>query len=259
MFITKLTNLARKGSAVWHPFGRKHCVVCGHTVGNFLPYRGGSRNLPPLMRVLDVVGSDIDNFFCPRCGAHDRERHILMYLQAGGLMKGLADKAVLHFAPERRLAQLISAKRPARYLRCDLQPTSDDIRKMDMLAMDLEPYSFDLVIANHVLEHVADDYKALSEVRRVLKVGGYAILQTPFSAKLHGTWEDAGIADEVSRLQAYAQEDHVRLYGRDIFERFASSGLQSRVQTHAQLLPDVDAGVQGVNSQEPFFLFQRVQ
>ena len=98
---------------------------------------------------------------------------------------------------------------------------------MDILDMPLESESFDFVIANHVLEHVSDDLKALTEIRRVLRVGGYAILQTPYSSKLHHTWQDPGIADDAARLQAYGQEDHVRLFGRDIFARITSAGLAS--------------------------------
>jgi SAM-dependent methyltransferase len=209
------------------------------------------------MHVLSMVGSDPDHFECPRCGSHDRERHLLMYLEASGLLAELRGKSVLHFAPEKRLASRILAAQPQLYVRCDLYPQGREIVRVDMLAMEYEAASFDVLIANHVLEHVADDMQALMEIRRVLKVGGYAILQTPYSRKLHKTWEDAGIADDDARLQAYGQADHVRLYGRDIFDRFTSAGLVPRVQEHAKLLADVDVIRFGVNPNEPFMLFQR--
>jgi SAM-dependent methyltransferase len=117
--------------------------------------------------------------------------------------------------------------------------------------------SFDLVIANHVLEHVDDDRRALAEIVRVLAPEGRAILQTPYSPVLARTWEDANIRDECARLQAFGQEDHVRLYGSDIFARFESAGLVSRVRTHTELLAQHDAYYNGVNAREPFFLFQR--
>lgn len=235
----------------------KRCGVCGTQVARFLPYRGGWESLPNLMQALDIVGSDVENFECPSCGSHDRERHLLLYLSATGLLSDLRGKNVLHFAPERRLPKKILDVAPACYVKCDLYPQEPGMVRVDMVSMPFPDSSFDMVIANHVLEHVDNDIAALSEIRRVLRVGGHAILQTPFCRKLHRTWEDAGITDEKSRLEAFGQEDHVRLYGRDIFERFSSAGLESRVIAHHDALGQIDAGASGVNPEEPLFLFQR--
>lgn len=235
----------------------RRCVLCDGKIGRFLPYRGGLKAVPRLMVALDVIGSDVDHFECPRCGAHDRERHVLLYMRASGLFAGLGDRAVLHFAPEVRLSRLIRSARPARYVACDLFPTSEDIMRVDMLDMPFEDESFDLVMANHVLEHVGDDRRAISEIRRVLKPGGHAILQTPYSAALVSTWEDAGIQNPAARTQAYGQDDHVRLFGRDIFDRFVAGGLESRVETHEKLLSGVNPDRFGVNAREPFFHFAR--
>lgn len=250
-------KLAKYAMAGWLPGGRRYCVMCDHWVWRFMPYRSGSAGVSRLMRALDTVGSDADNFECPHCGANDRERHLLMYLRATGLLAEMQGKAILHFAPEKRLSLSIIGAGPSHYVRCDLHPRTPDVQRVDMLDMEFESGSFDMLIANHVLEHVDDDLIALAEIRRVLRIGGLAILQTPYSRKLHRTWQDSGIEDDQARLQAYGQEDHVRLFGRDIFERFASAGLASRVGEHADLLPTVDAHQTGVNRAEPFFLFQR--
>ena len=247
----------RRLFAAFVPPRRRHCLCCDHRVGRFLPYRGGGHGAPSLMGELAVVGSDIDNFSCPRCGSTDRERHLLLYLEAAGLLPALKDSVILHFAPEPQLSRRIAQACPARHVKCDLYPTAPDVQRVDMLDMPFDDESFDFVIANHVLEHVTDDLRALSEIRRVLKVGGHAILQTPYSSKLHRTWQDDGIDDGAARLQAFGQEDHVRLYGRDIFERFVSAGFVSHVRQHADLLADVDVIRAGVNPVEPFFLFQR--
>lgn len=222
-----------------------------------MPYRSGLRGVPGLMRTLDMVGSDPDHFECPRCGAHDRERHLLMYMRASGLLDDLRGRAVLHFAPEKRLSRFIRDAQPARYLPCDLFPHSPEIERVDMLDMPFEAGTIDVVIANHVLEHVSDDARALSEILRVLKPGGFAILQTPYSGRLHRTWQDAGIDDPQARLQAYGQEDHVRLFGRDIFERITAAGFESCVRQHAELLNDIDPARAGINPAEPFFLFRK--
>jgi len=253
-----LIKLMKYAVAGWLPFGQRRCLICDHNVWRFMPYRGGWAYAPALMRVLDVIGSDLDSFECPRCGSHDRERHLLLYLRASGLLAEMAGKAVLHFAPEKRLSRVIAVVDSARYVRCDLYPRQPDIERVDMLDMGFESGSFDVLIANHVLEHVSDDRQALAEIFRVLKVGGYAVLQTPYSNKLHHTWQDEGIVGGDIRLLAYGQEDHVRLYGRDIFDRFSAAGLVSRVRSHSDLLPDVDIVKLGVNPAEPFMLFQRI-
>jgi hypothetical protein len=87
------------------------------------------------MRVLHMVGSDPDRFECPHCGAHDRERHLLMYMRAAGTLEWLRGKAVLHLAPERKLSRFILDAAPCRYVRADLFPASRDIERVDMLAM----------------------------------------------------------------------------------------------------------------------------
>jgi SAM-dependent methyltransferase len=236
---------------------RHRCNICVHRVWKFLPYGGGSKSAPPLMLAIELTGSDLDNFECPWCGATDRERHLAMYMKVRGLLDSLAGKEILHFAPEPRIARLLAERAPARHVQADLYPTRPDIERIDMMQIPYPDATFDLIIANHVLEHVADYPASLRELSRVLKLGGMAILQTPFSAKLEATWSDNGIDDDRSRLHAYGQEDHVRLFGKDIFERFAVAGLTSRVQGHDELLPDVDARTFGVNRAEPFFLYER--
>lgn len=244
--------------AGWVPGGSRECPLCGHQVWRFMPYRNGSAGTPPLITALDVIGSDVDHFECPRCGGHDRERHLLMYFRAGGLMDWLPGRSVLHFAPERHLSRRLTAAGLACYIPCDLYPQSVDVVRVDMLDMQFEPGSFDLVIANHVLEHVGDVAKALLEVFRVLKPGGLAVLQTPYSTKLHHTWSDPGIDSDDARLHAHGQEDHVRLFGRDVFGIIEAAGFESKVRQHADALQEFDAGRFGVNPHEPFFLFRRL-
>ncbi len=239
-------------------FGRHSCNICGHRLRCFIPYNAGRAGVSTLPNVLSVIGSDTINFECPWCGAHDRERHLLMYMRVAGLFDALPDMSVLHFAPERRLSRLIAAKKPAGgYIKCDLYPNAPDVECIDMQATPYSDMSFDLVIASHILEHVADDTKALKEIYRILKPEGYAILQTPFSPKLHVTWSDKGVDTEQARLIAYGQEDHVRLFGRDIFDRFSLSGLTPSVLQHDEVLSIYDSNQYGVNRSEPFFLFKK--
>lgn len=233
------------------------CYCCHKRIGRFLPYRGGRKNIPLDVIALDVIGSDVENFSCPYCRSHDRERHLLMYFDRMMLWERFINSAILHFAPERNLSERIRNSRPNKYIMADLLPTSIRIAREDIAHLSFGDGTFDVVIANHVLEHVRDDSTAMTEVFRVLKPGGIAILQTPFSAVLEATSEDRTIVSAADRLGAYGQEDHVRLYGKDLFSKLEAGGLHSLVRTHDQVLGDLDASRYGVNRREPFFLFQR--
>lgn len=239
------------------PVSRKLCAVCGRRFGWFLSYPGGDSVFPPLMRALHWVGSDLRNYQCPCCGSNDRDRHLLLYMRAAGVDTRLRGASVLHFAPEPAVAEVIRSSGPSNYVKCDLHPRAADVIDVDIMAIPFPSGTFDVVVANHVMEHVADDRVAADEIHRVLKPGGIAILQTPYSPMLRSTWQDEGIDDPDARLQAFGQDDHVRLYGRDIVDRFAASGLLPGVATHDELLPQIDAGVHGVNAREPFFLFSK--
>lgn len=214
--------------------------------------------MPPVIWKLDLVGSDLERYSCPKCESSDRERHLKLYFQRLGIDRLIAGARILHFAPERRFGEYVSAAAPSENVKADLFPSAPDVQKVDMLNMEFPAQSFDMVIANHVLEHVADDARALSEIRRVLRPGGLAVLQTPYSAMLHATFEDSGIVSKGAREHAYGQDDHVRLYGQDIFLRFAAAGFISRVVQHEIVLGDIDPQAYGINPREPFFLFERI-
>lgn len=259
-----LSNLARHArrtawrmAARWPIGATRVCCICGSRVQRFLPYRDGLASLPAVVTEADIVGSDVENFECPACGCHDRERHLYLYLKATGLLDALRGARVLHFAPEAHLQRLIAAAGPAHYLRADLMPARPGVQKLDLTAINLPDGQFDFVFANHVLEHVGDDAKALREILRVLRPGGQAILQTPYSARLPSKLEDPRIRSEAERLQAYGQEDHCRLYGADFADRVTGFGFVSRVATHAALLAQVDPQVSGVNAREPLLRFAK--
>lgn len=233
-----------------------YCLVCKRTVPAFLPYRNGSRGLSPILRDVGIVGSDLDRFRCPSCGSTDRERHLIAYLGAYPVDLFL-DSKILHFAPEQHVRNFVTQHLPHEYIQADLFPVNSSIVQMDLTALPTETDYFDLVIANHVLEHVADDSLALSEIRRTLRPGGHAILQTPFSPRLSSTLEIPTVRSRDARLQLYGQEDHVRLYGADIVARFEASGLTSCVRKHQDSLAEIDPHRHGVNAAEPFFLFEK--
>lgn len=239
----------------WIPGGTKYCIFCKNKVWGFYPYRNGLQ--APLMKELKYISGDLSNFGCPRCGSNDRERHLFLYMKKLGILQNLNESRILHFAPEPKLSKHIEKYNPKKYIKCDLYPTSTEIVKENIEEISFPDNSFDILIANHVLEHVQNDTKAIEEIQRVLAPGGIAILQTPYSSILNKTWQDDGILDYKSRLQAYGQEDHVRLYGNDIFDKFTSSGLINDVKWHNDVLLEISPTIYGVSTEEPFLLFRK--
>ena len=193
----------------------------------------------------------------PNCGASDRERHLLLYLERLGADLTLNGARILHFAPEPALAQHIRDHLPSLYVQADLRPAHTDVARIDLCRMPYADRSFDIVIANHVLEHVEMDKDALDEVARVLRPNGMAVLQTPFSTLLTNTIEDPRLEPARARFALFGQEDHVRLYGRDLEQRALRAGLVPCGYPHESLLPDIDPRRYGVNPLEPLMLFRR--
>lgn len=256
IFFRIKSSLARRMGR-YLPGGNCVCVACGQKLHYFLPFAGGVQAALKVNQVLDVVGSDLRRYACPKCESNDRERHLILFCQRTVVAKIIPKSSILHFAPERRFSAYIKGLAPVRHVKADLFPSAPDVQKVDIMNMKFPDYSFDIVIANHVLEHVDDYGEALCEIQRVLRPGGLAILQTPFSAMLTETFEDKGIQSLSARELAYGQDDHVRLFGRDIFEQYSKAGFIARVTSHESVLADVDADMYGVNRREPFFLFER--
>ncbi|MDD2598606.1 MAG: class I SAM-dependent methyltransferase [Kiritimatiellae bacterium] len=252
-------GLIRKIRRGINGLGRKcHCCICGKRFMRFSTYRGGWDAVSSYLKQLDWTGSDFDHFWCPFCRSHDRERHLKLYFDALNFWDKFKGATVLHIAPEKHIALCIESCQPKRYLKGDIVPAREGVEVMDVTAIPEADNTFDFVLCNHVLEHVPDDRKALSEIFRVLKPGGVAILQTPYAPELRYTRErDPSISTEAQRLEFYGQEDHIRLYGIDLLDRILESGFDLQLKKHSAVLPEVDSAVAGVNSAEPLFVARK--
>ncbi len=232
-----------------------HCCICKKTFFRFSNFRGGWQALSPYLHNVKWTGSDFDNFWCPFCRSHDRERHLTLFFDRLALWQRMRGAHILHLAPEKHIAMHISELAPAQFVQGDLIPSRDGIQKIDVTAIPFPDNTFDWILCNHVLEHVPNDRLALSELLRVLKPGGSAILQTPFAAGLDKTLENQPeITTDQQRIEFYGQEDHVRLYGRDLFDRIKEAGFALTLKQHDECLADIDAARYGVNRHEPLFL-----
>jgi len=123
------------------------------------------------------------------------------------------------------------------YKTCDLASPIADVQA-DIQDLPFENNCFDVIFCNHVLEHVDDDKKALSELYRVMKPGGWGIFQVPIRYQLIETFEDSAITDRKERIEKFGQYDHVRVYGMDYYETLKKSGFEVEKVNLSEKLSD---------------------
>jgi len=207
-----------------------------------------------IQRSLKVIGAGRRNALCPVCGSSDRERLLYVYFNQYHNFPETTGYSILHIAPETNLSKIFLEKSNIEYICGDKfeKPHSypSYVKNIDITDIPYPDNQFDLVICNHVLEHVPDDKKGLSEIYRVLKRNGKAILQVPISKQLKETLEDTSIVDKQERILRFGQFDHFRLYGLDYFERIKDVGFD-----FSEFKVDHDRYKQfGLNPEELIFL-----
>jgi SAM-dependent methyltransferase len=135
---------------------------------------------------------------------------------------GDGPRKILHFAPELQIARRLAALPAVEYITADLAP-GNAMEQIDMTDIPKPDGSFDLVIVNHVLEHIPDDRAAIAEIARILRPGGIFLTMHPVM-ETATTFEDETIVVPEERLQHFGQEDHVRVYGQDFVKRLTDAG-----------------------------------
>jgi len=209
--------LKRTLSRIWC-FGKAyHCPVCNSNVRLLKPL---GYDLPVILEK-QIVGSGLRNAMCPVCGSSDRIR--LLYLFLKHKTNLFSDQIkLLHIAPEDSLRDIFMQMPNLDYLTADINP-GKVMQQMDITKIDYPENTFDAIICNHVLEHIPDDRRAMTELFRVLKPGGWAILQVPVSKILEQTYEDFSVTSHHDREKHFGQKDHVRIYGKDYTQRLKDS------------------------------------
>jgi SAM-dependent methyltransferase len=137
---------------------------------------------------------------------------------------------VLHVAPEPHVSAILSRTRTVDYVTADLHSQQVMVR-MDITDIQFPDDHFDAIVCNHVLEHVVEDRRAMAELFRTLKPGGWAILQVPISLASERTYEDPTITTADQREMFFGQNDHVRIYGADYKSRLEQAGFDVELFT----------------------------
>ena len=156
------------------------------------------------------------------------ERHRLMWLflrDNTTFFTATKKLKVLHIAPEQCFLDIFRKQQNLNYITSDLESPIADV-KADICDLPFKENEFDVVFCNHVLEHISNDTKAMQELYRVLKPGGFGIFQIPQDLSKAITFEDDTITDRKERAKLFGQYDHVRVYGRDYFDKLRSIGFK---------------------------------
>ena len=169
-------------------------------------------------------GTQRNNVLSPSTLSLERHRLLWLYLQnETDFFTAKEKKNVLHFAPEQEFYKRFKKQKNIQYTTTDLFSPLADV-KADICNLPFEDNQYDVLFCNHVLEHIPDDTKAMQELYRVLKPGGMAILQIPQDLNRATTFSDDSITDEKERAAIFGQYDHVRVYGRDYFDKLRTIG-----------------------------------
>jgi SAM-dependent methyltransferase len=196
----------------WYLRGDKFTdPIDGRSFRKFLPYGYGKQR---------------ENALSPSTLSLERHRLMWLFLKDNTNFFTAAKKLkVLHIAPEQCFLDIFRKQQNLNYITSDLESPIADV-KADICDLPFKENEFDIVFCNHVLEHISNDTKAMQELYRVLKPGGFGIFQIPQDLSKAITFEDNTITDRKERAKLFGQYDHVRVYGRDYFDKLRSIGFK---------------------------------
>jgi len=216
-----MSYLARPILAVWLKGKTYTDPIDGKSFRKFLPYGYGKQR---------------PNVLSPSTLSLERHRLLWLYLQneTDFFTKKLK---ILHMAPEQCFLGIFKNLKNLDYTTADLYSPIVDV-KADILDLPFEDNSFDIILCNHVLEHIENDHKAMTELYRVLKPKGMGIFQIPQDLSLEKTYEDFSITSPEERAKHFGQYDHVRVYGKDYFNRLRKAGFNVEEVDYSKTISD---------------------
>lgn len=175
--------------------------------------------------------------YCPRCNAKARHRRDWLYLQEETDLLTRPTR-LLEVAPWRSLSRCFQETTNIDFVSVDLKHSGPHVTTIgDIVNLPFANASFDVVVCIHVLEHIIDDRRAISELFRVLKPGGWAFVSVPLLLD-EPTREDPSITDPLERQRLFGEPSHVRYYGTDMIDRLQSAGFDVTLHLAERVPPD---------------------
>ncbi|MDR6805715.1 SAM-dependent methyltransferase [Dyadobacter sp. BE34] len=209
-YLQLVGHWAARGLSIFYIGNKVECPVCNSKYRKFLPY---GRNT-----------SSRENALCPSCLSLERHRLMALYMKRKTNFY-TANLKVLHVAPEYCFIDRFEQMKNLDYITADIESPLAKV-KMDIHQIPFPENTFDVAICNHVMEHVDDYILAMSELHRVLKPGGWALIQSPQDMKYEVTYEDPTITDPKEREIHFLQNDHLRLFGRNYGRELEKGGFK---------------------------------
>lgn len=220
-FVRPILSFVLRGNKFTDP-------IDGKQFRSFLPYGYGNQR---------------NNVLSPSTLSLERHRLLWLYLNndtdffSTEILNG--KKKVLHFAPEQCFLKRFRQLKHIDYTTTDIESPIADV-KADICNLPFEDDTYDVIFCNHVLEHIPDDTKAMQELYRVMKPGGYGIFQIPQDLSRDITFEDNSITDRKERAKIFGQYDHVRVYGHDYFDKLRGIGFKVKEVDYTSKLSKED-------------------
>ena len=212
VFSARATSRLRGGNL---PF---YCPCCDTYLKHFID--GGFDKKPERYNPDRYRGID-QNAICPVCGSLPRHRILVSWMNDH--VEIIREKRILHFAQERSMRMWMD-RNGIKSITADLYSPAD--LKLNIEDTGLEGNSYDLIICNHVLEHVSDYMKALRELHRIIRPAGKVIISFPVDQNLSSVYEDPSITTEKDRIKCFGQNDHLRVFGIDSPKMLESVGFK---------------------------------
>jgi len=231
-YIPKIIKIFKKFRKFYFKGKNICCPCCGGQYKKFLPTGAIFRT----------------SAYCAGCGSLERHRLMFLYLKnkTQFFTKHLK---VLHIAPERFVQSVFLKMTNLEYISIDLESPFAMI-KMNIKNLLFENNQFDVIICSHVLEHVDDDIKALKEMNRVLKLDGWAIIQSPVDYNREKTFEDPNITSLEERRKFFGEVNHVRIYGKDYEKRLRNAGFKVFLDNYVKTLSEKQVKRFGLDKSE---------
>ena len=240
---------------------RYECPFCG---GKYRKFLSGGENLPFFKDHNIIGGGRRSNMLCPRCHSTDRDRLIYYYLTSTQFPSS-HHYTLLHIAPEQPLKKYLKKFPNITYYCGDKFEKGYDgfyydkeTLALDITSLSFSDNSFDIIICNHVLEHIIEESKALNEIHRVLKPNGWAILQVPIASALMHTIDNPTDSNK-KREYIYGQHDHVRLYGLDYPSRLKAHGFKVEEWSSEKQFNQIQIKRFALNSVEKVFIVSKTK
>lgn len=220
----------------YYSFGQNNvlCPACGYTGRKF-----------------------VNDRTCPQCWSSARHRLLALYIR--NIQKLPLDSYILDIAPNLSTCHIFNGMLNNNYTSIDLESPVADMHG-DLTNLGIKNDIFGFIVCYHVLEHIKNDSKAISEIYRILKPQGTAILQVPFSGVNDRTFEseDHDITDRAMNLKLYGHPTHVRRYGKiDYLAELNSAGFEVLMDAYVSSFSEREIIEYGLDKNEILFVCKK--